>query len=190
MLSSSLKFDITTLRSLSARASCSDNSAYSHTNCDDESNGEPPGGTYDLYGVLEAVNSLSRTHDLTDSEASLVLDLVRAKREVFQAQKTLADSAAEKKLDETDIGLGFVDHTDEVSQIRMKVSVSILIRATTMLILVVAHRSQLDVLRPYYCVNILSDLPSVAPGSSPLENIVHIRKTTGWFFPLMSLFAP
>ncbi|KAG2092813.1 uncharacterized protein F5147DRAFT_779556 [Suillus discolor] len=126
MLSSSLKFDITTLRSLSALASSSDNPAHhSYTKRDNDSNVEIPasGSMCDLYGVLEAVNSLSSTHEPTDSEASLVLDLVRAKRDVFRAQKTLADcvlqenevsarllkfqaAAVEKKINETDIGLG------------------------------------------------------------------------------------
>ncbi|KAG2096723.1 uncharacterized protein F5147DRAFT_656529 [Suillus discolor] len=126
MLSSSLKFDITTLQSLSALASSSDNPAHhSYTKRDNDSNVEIPasGGMCDLYGVLEAVNSLSSAHEPTDSEASLVLDLVRAKQDVFRAQKTLADcvlwknkvsarllkfqaAAVEKKIDETDIGLG------------------------------------------------------------------------------------
>lgn len=59
-------------------------------------------------------------HEPTDSEANLVLNLVRAKRDVFLAQKALAEcviqenealmsllkvcaAAAEKKVDETDI---------------------------------------------------------------------------------------
>ncbi|KAG2120257.1 hypothetical protein DEU56DRAFT_918400 [Suillus clintonianus] len=131
MLSSPSKFDITTLQSLSALASCSDDyTRYSRSI--DECNGGAPRGIGDLYEILEAVNSIGGVHEPTDSEASLVLDLVRAKRDVFTAQKALADcvirenevlasllkvraAEAERKIDETDIGLGcmrivFKDH--------------------------------------------------------------------------------
>ncbi|KAG1721677.1 hypothetical protein EDB19DRAFT_2029553 [Suillus lakei] len=132
MLSSPSKFDITTLQSLSALASCSDDyTRYSRSI--DECNGGAPHGIGDLYKVLEAVNSISGVHEPTDSEASLVLDLVRAKCDVFTAQKALADcvirenevlasllkvraAATKRKIDETDIGLGcmriiFKDHS-------------------------------------------------------------------------------
>ncbi|KAG0694388.1 hypothetical protein DFH29DRAFT_1006388 [Suillus ampliporus] len=141
MLSLSLKFDIAALRSLSALASCSDNPAHcTSTDHDNEyiSHGEPPqaGGMCGLYRILDAVNSLSGAHEPTDSEASLVLDLVRAKRDVFRAQKSLADcvlwenevftcllefqaAAAEEKIDEVDIGLGFIHYKDKESQAHM-----------------------------------------------------------------------
>ncbi|KAG1723859.1 hypothetical protein EDB19DRAFT_1834449 [Suillus lakei] len=132
MLSSLSKFDITTLQPLSALASCSDDyTRYSRSIY--ECNGGAPRSIGDLYEVLEAVNSISRVHEPTDSEASLVLDLVRAKRDVFTAQKALADcviqenevlasllkvraAATQRKIDETDIGLGcmriiFKDHS-------------------------------------------------------------------------------
>ncbi|KAG1841790.1 hypothetical protein DFJ58DRAFT_732293 [Suillus subalutaceus] len=108
--------NITKLRSLSARASGMDEqiSRLHHR--------EGPSGAYDIYNVLHSVNSLS-IQDPTDSEANLVLDLVRAKRQVYLAQKTLADciirenevlanllryraEEAEKRLEDTDVGLG------------------------------------------------------------------------------------
>ncbi|KAG1792584.1 uncharacterized protein HD556DRAFT_1309144 [Suillus plorans] len=116
MLSSSPKFDIATLQSLSIN----------------KCNGAAPRGICDICEVLEAINSIPGAHKQTNSEANLVLDLVRAKHDVFLAQKALADcviqenevfasllkvrtAAAEKNIDETDIGLGcmriiFKDH--------------------------------------------------------------------------------
>ncbi|KAG1893320.1 uncharacterized protein F5891DRAFT_985982 [Suillus fuscotomentosus] len=81
-------------------------------------------GMCDLYEVLDAVSSTS-IPDPTDSEANLVMDLVRAKREVLVAQKVLAEcilreneiqasllkfqvDTTEKKLDDTDMGLGYM----------------------------------------------------------------------------------
>ncbi|KAG1880195.1 hypothetical protein F4604DRAFT_1922877 [Suillus subluteus] len=131
MSSSSLKFDVTTLQSLSALASCSDDSTHC-SRSNDKSNGGAPRGIGDLYEILEAVNSISGVYESTGTEASLVLDLARAKCDVFLTQKALADcvirenevfgsllkiraAAAEKKIDETDIRLGcmrviFKDH--------------------------------------------------------------------------------
>ncbi|KAG1843266.1 hypothetical protein DFJ58DRAFT_731683 [Suillus subalutaceus] len=131
MLSSSPKFDITTLQSLSGLASSSGDFTH-HLHSISECNGRTPRGIGDLYDVLDAINSISALHEPTDSEANLVLNLVRAKRDVFLAQKALAEcviqenealmsllkvhaAAAEKKVDETDIGLGcmrvvFKDH--------------------------------------------------------------------------------
>ncbi|KAG1897037.1 uncharacterized protein F5891DRAFT_1192457 [Suillus fuscotomentosus] len=128
MSSSSLKFNIATLRSLSALASCPDDSSRSNN----EYNEGAPCGICDLYEILEAVNSIPGVHEPTNTEASLVLDLARAKRDVFLTQKELADcvirenevfasllrvraAAAEKMIDQTDIGLGcmrvvFRDH--------------------------------------------------------------------------------
>ncbi|KIK40664.1 hypothetical protein CY34DRAFT_13551 [Suillus luteus UH-Slu-Lm8-n1] len=120
MFPESSKFDITTLRSLSASASCS--SASTHIGRDNDRSDGPLTGMNSLYDVLEAVTSMS-VHEPSDSEASLVLDVLRAKRNVFVAQKTLADcilrenevfasllkfraEAAEKKVDDTDLGLG------------------------------------------------------------------------------------
>ncbi|KAG2125086.1 hypothetical protein DEU56DRAFT_962854 [Suillus clintonianus] len=149
MISSPPKFDIATLQSLSALASCSDDSTC-YPRSIDECNGGAPHGIGDLYEVLEAVNSISRVHESTDSEASLVLDLVRAKREVFLAQKALVDcvirenevlasllkvraAAAEKKIDETDIRLGFgptslpiVHYEDKVNQVRVYARLSMI----------------------------------------------------------------
>ncbi|KAG2739041.1 hypothetical protein P692DRAFT_20882139 [Suillus brevipes Sb2] len=75
-----------------------------------------------LYDVLEAVTSMS-VHELSDSKANLVMDVLRVKHNVFLALKTLADcilqenevftsllkfraEAAEKEVDDTDLGLG------------------------------------------------------------------------------------
>ncbi|KAG1884145.1 hypothetical protein F4604DRAFT_1677281 [Suillus subluteus] len=131
MLFSLPKFDITTLQSLSVLASCSDDSTC-HSRSINECNEAAPRGIRDLYKVLEAINSIPGAHKQTDSEANIVLDLVRAKCDVFLAQKVLADciirenevlasllkaraAAAEKNINETDIGLGcmriiFKDH--------------------------------------------------------------------------------
>ncbi|KAG1810497.1 uncharacterized protein HD556DRAFT_1436232 [Suillus plorans] len=54
------------------------------------------------------------------------------------------------------------------------VSVWILVRATAMLIHVVAHPPQVDALNNDRCVEIRSKLPSVASCSSPLEDIVQV----------------
>ncbi|KAG2336844.1 hypothetical protein BDR05DRAFT_953049 [Suillus weaverae] len=101
------------LRSLSASASGTANSQHYE--------GLAP-GIFDLYEVLNAINSMSK-QDPTNSEANLIMNLVRAKHEVYQAQKVLADCVArenemlasllrfqaeevEKRLDDMDIGLG------------------------------------------------------------------------------------
>ncbi|KAG2741561.1 hypothetical protein P692DRAFT_20874390 [Suillus brevipes Sb2] len=107
----------TTLRKLSTSASGkTDNLDSRRWNND----GKP--GVCDLYEVLDAVSSTS-IPDSTDSEANLVMDLVRAKREVLVAQKLLAEcklresevmasllkfqvDTTEKKLEDTDMGLG------------------------------------------------------------------------------------
>ncbi|KAG1789200.1 uncharacterized protein HD556DRAFT_1447260 [Suillus plorans] len=122
MFPESLKFDITTLRSLSASASCSPASTHFGSN-NNRSDG-PFAGIGDLYDVLEAVSSMS-VHEPSDSEANLVMDVVRAKHNVFLAQKMLVDcilrenevfasliqfqaEAAEKKVDDMDLGLGWM----------------------------------------------------------------------------------
>ncbi|KAG2751400.1 hypothetical protein P692DRAFT_20872494 [Suillus brevipes Sb2] len=43
-----------------------------------------------LYDVLEAVTSMS-VHESSDSEANLVMDVLRVKHNVFLAQKMLVD---------------------------------------------------------------------------------------------------
>ncbi|KAG1844807.1 hypothetical protein DFJ58DRAFT_731079 [Suillus subalutaceus] len=89
----------TTLRKLSASASGKvDNLDPRHWKDDAKT------GMCDLYEVLDAVSSTS-TLDPMDSEANLVMDLVRAKREVLVAQKFKL-TPQEKKLDDTDMGLG------------------------------------------------------------------------------------
>ncbi|KAG1730297.1 hypothetical protein EDB19DRAFT_1912937 [Suillus lakei] len=126
MLSSPSKFDITTLQSLSVLASCSDNyTRYSRSI--DECNGGAPHGIGDLYEVLEAINSISGVHEPTDFEASLVLDLVRAKRDVFTAQKALADCIIQEnevlasllKIMVGPTSLPTVHHEDKVNQVHM-----------------------------------------------------------------------
>ncbi|KAG0703858.1 hypothetical protein DFH29DRAFT_998107 [Suillus ampliporus] len=120
MLSSSLKFDLATLQSLSASASCSHAAPHVHDqNRDDKHDGS---GICNLYEVLDAVNAMS-VQPPTESEAKIMMNLMRAKRDVYQAQKILADcvvqeneaftsllkfraEAAEKRLDDTDLGLG------------------------------------------------------------------------------------
>ncbi|KAG1843580.1 hypothetical protein DFJ58DRAFT_731525 [Suillus subalutaceus] len=92
------------LRALSTRASglADDILNPHHQPCDDTKPGTR--GT-DLYELLEAIGYLS-IPDQTNSEAKLVMDLAQAKREVFWAQKALADYVAEKTLDDADMGLG------------------------------------------------------------------------------------
>ncbi|KAG1904225.1 uncharacterized protein F5891DRAFT_977104 [Suillus fuscotomentosus] len=75
----------------------------------------------ELYDVAEAIGSM--TIEDTDLEANLLMELTRARREVFRAKKLLADcvvrehevmatlskfksSISEHKLDKADIGLG------------------------------------------------------------------------------------
>ncbi|KAG1768244.1 hypothetical protein EV702DRAFT_1203325 [Suillus placidus] len=120
MFPESSKFDITTLRSLSASASCSP--ASTHFGCNNDHSDGPFAGISALYDVLEAVTSMS-IHEPSDSEANLVMDVLRVKHNVFFAQKTLVDcilqenevfasllkfraEATEKKVDDTDLGLG------------------------------------------------------------------------------------
>ncbi|KAG2091183.1 uncharacterized protein F5147DRAFT_780066 [Suillus discolor] len=76
----------------------------------------------DFYELIEAISSLS-IQSPTNSEAKLVMDLARAKREVFWAQKALAECLLQenevlssllrfrvdvmgKTLDDADMGLG------------------------------------------------------------------------------------
>ncbi|KAG1842844.1 hypothetical protein F4604DRAFT_1689764 [Suillus subluteus] len=103
-----------------ASASCSP--ASTHFGSDNEHSDGPFSGIGDLYDVLEAVSSMS-VHEPSDSKANLVMDVVRVKHNVFLAQQTLADcilwenevfasllkfraEAAEKKVDDMDLGLG------------------------------------------------------------------------------------
>ncbi|KAG1849667.1 hypothetical protein DFJ58DRAFT_842604 [Suillus subalutaceus] len=72
----------------SASSSCS--SASTHFGSDNECSDGPFAGIGDLYNVLEAVSSMS-VHEPSDSEANLVMDVVRAKCNVFLTQKTLVD---------------------------------------------------------------------------------------------------
>ncbi|KAG1860980.1 hypothetical protein C8R48DRAFT_774240 [Suillus tomentosus] len=119
MLSSPLKFDLSTLQSLSASASSTHTSPHSH---DRHHNDNHDSGIRNLYEVLEAVNAMS-DQEPTESEARIMMNLVRAKRDVHRAQKVLAEcvmqenevfasllkfqaEAAEKRLDDTDLGLG------------------------------------------------------------------------------------
>ncbi|KAG1823936.1 uncharacterized protein BJ212DRAFT_1296453 [Suillus subaureus] len=113
MLSLSLKFDLNTLQLLSASASCSHTGTHSHEEIHDDN--------HDV-NILEAVNTMS-VQEPTESKAKIMLNLVRAKCDVYQAQKVLTDcvvqvnevfasllkfqeEAAEKRLDDTDLGLG------------------------------------------------------------------------------------
>ncbi|KAG2746871.1 hypothetical protein P692DRAFT_20738346, partial [Suillus brevipes Sb2] len=111
-----------TLHSLSASASYSP--ASTHFGCDNDRSDGPFTGISSLYDVLEAVTSMS-VHESSDSEANLVMDVLRAKHNVFLAQKTLADCIlqenkvfaslltfraedTEKKVDDMDLGLGCI----------------------------------------------------------------------------------
>ncbi|KAG2358173.1 hypothetical protein BDR07DRAFT_1379598 [Suillus spraguei] len=101
-----------TLQSLSASASCSHTGTHSHEEIHDDN--------HDV-NVLEAVNTMS-VQEPAESEAKIMLNLVRAKHDVYQAQKVLTDcvvrenevftsllefqaEAAEKRLDDTDLSL-------------------------------------------------------------------------------------
>ncbi|KAG2157188.1 hypothetical protein DEU56DRAFT_750355 [Suillus clintonianus] len=117
MLSLSLKFNLATLQSLSASAFCSHAAPHVHDqNRDDKHDGS---GIRNLYEVLDAVNAMPPT----ESEVKIMMNLMRAKHDVYWAQKILADcvvqeneaftsllkfrvEAAEKRLDDTDLGLG------------------------------------------------------------------------------------
>ncbi|KAG2123988.1 hypothetical protein DEU56DRAFT_917205 [Suillus clintonianus] len=110
----------TSLRTLSAKASgLSDELLDPHRRHRDPQSGMRGS---DLHEVLEAISSMSM-QDTTNSEANLIMDLVRAKREVFRAQKALAEcilqenevlssllrfqvETAETTLDDADMGLG------------------------------------------------------------------------------------
>ncbi|KAG1796050.1 uncharacterized protein HD556DRAFT_1441885 [Suillus plorans] len=50
----------------------------------------PSGAISDLYEVVDAIGSMT-IYDIDDLEANLIMDLTRAKRDVFNAEKKLAD---------------------------------------------------------------------------------------------------
>ncbi|KAG1890636.1 uncharacterized protein F5891DRAFT_1197913 [Suillus fuscotomentosus] len=80
------------------------------------------GGITDLYDVVDAIG-LMTIDDVDNLEANLIMDLARARRDVFVAGKTLADcvvqehevmtnlskyksAISKQKLDKADVGLG------------------------------------------------------------------------------------
>ncbi|KAG1846142.1 hypothetical protein C8R48DRAFT_779636 [Suillus tomentosus] len=124
-----------TLQSLSVSASGSylQSSLQAYPNSDGDSR-EPchsnlhtscrGSGMSDLLEVVNNFNAMS-IKDSSDGEANLMMDLLSAKRNVFRAQKALADSilqenevlssllkfqaeTAGKRLDDADLGLGYV----------------------------------------------------------------------------------
>ncbi|KAG1851345.1 hypothetical protein DFJ58DRAFT_729004 [Suillus subalutaceus] len=81
-------------------------------------------GMSDILEVVDNFNAMS-VRDPSDGEANLMMDLIRAKRDVFQAEKALADSilqehevlssllrfqaeTAGKRVDDADLGLGYM----------------------------------------------------------------------------------
>ncbi|KAG2129357.1 hypothetical protein BD769DRAFT_1667307 [Suillus cothurnatus] len=84
--------------------------------------GDSGSGIADLYDVVDAIGSMT-INDVDDLEANLIMDLARARRDVFDAEKTLADcivrehevmtslskhksAISQRKLDKADVGLG------------------------------------------------------------------------------------
>ncbi|KAG2108584.1 hypothetical protein DEU56DRAFT_762538 [Suillus clintonianus] len=110
------------LRALSTRASgLVDNILDPHHQHHDDT--KPGTHGMDPYELLPAITSLS-IQKPANSEANLVMDLARAKREVLRAQKALAEcllgenevlasllrlrvDTAENTLDDADMGLGY-----------------------------------------------------------------------------------
>ncbi|KAG1884485.1 uncharacterized protein F5891DRAFT_990296 [Suillus fuscotomentosus] len=84
---------------------------------------EPPSsGIADLYDVVNAIGSMT-INDVDDCEANLIMDLARARRDIVNAEKKLADCIvreqevmtslsryksviSKRKLDKADVGLG------------------------------------------------------------------------------------
>ncbi|KAG1875903.1 hypothetical protein C8R48DRAFT_669162 [Suillus tomentosus] len=78
-------------------ASCSHTGSHSHAG-EDYNDTHDVSGICNLYEVLEAVNAVS-VQDPTESEAKIMMNLVRAKCDVYQAQKALADCVVNKVVD-------------------------------------------------------------------------------------------
>ncbi|KAG1832608.1 hypothetical protein DFJ58DRAFT_847974 [Suillus subalutaceus] len=92
--------------------------------------GDSGSGIADLYDVVDTIGSMQCSftcpqtiNDVDDLEANLIMDLARARRDVFDAEKTLADcivrehevmtslskhksAISKRKLDKADVGLG------------------------------------------------------------------------------------
>ncbi|KAG1737370.1 hypothetical protein EDB19DRAFT_1829484 [Suillus lakei] len=81
-------------------------------------------GISDLYDVADGIGSMT-IDDTDEHEANLVMDLARARQDMFRVEKMLADcvvwehkimvdlskhqsNVSKKKLDKVDIGLGFI----------------------------------------------------------------------------------
>ncbi|KAG1799625.1 uncharacterized protein HD556DRAFT_1305151 [Suillus plorans] len=84
--------------------------------------GDSGSGIADLYEVVDAIGSMT-INDVDDLEANLIMDLARARRDVFDAEKTLNDcivrehevlttlskhksAISKRKVDKADVGLG------------------------------------------------------------------------------------
>ncbi|KAG2133030.1 hypothetical protein DEU56DRAFT_914051 [Suillus clintonianus] len=84
--------------------------------------GDSGSGIADLYDVVDAIGSMT-INDVDELEANLIMDLARARRDIFNAEKTLADcvvreyevmtnlskyksTISKRKLDKADVGLG------------------------------------------------------------------------------------
>ncbi|KAG2106249.1 uncharacterized protein F5147DRAFT_653993 [Suillus discolor] len=84
-------------------------------------------GISDLYDIVDGIRSMS-INDTDEFEANLVMDLARARRDIFRAEKALVDcvvrereimanlskhqsDVSKKKLDKADIGLGYMQIT-------------------------------------------------------------------------------
>ncbi|KAG1828761.1 hypothetical protein DFJ58DRAFT_848932 [Suillus subalutaceus] len=52
--------------------------------------GDSGSGIADLYDVVDAIGSMT-INDVDELEANLIMDLARARRDIFNAEKTLAD---------------------------------------------------------------------------------------------------
>ncbi|KAG1803415.1 uncharacterized protein BJ212DRAFT_1304565 [Suillus subaureus] len=89
--------------------------------------GDSGSGITDLYDMVDAIGSMT-INDVDDVEANLIMDLARARHDVFDAEKTLANciiqehevmmtlskhkSAISKcKLNKADVGLGHMHIT-------------------------------------------------------------------------------
>ncbi|KAG1899630.1 uncharacterized protein F5891DRAFT_1189438 [Suillus fuscotomentosus] len=95
---------------------------YSNKRQSSRTLGDPgSGGIADLYDVIDAIG-LMTIDDVDNLEANLIMDLARARHDVFVAEKTLADcvvrehevmtnlskyksAISKQKLDKADVGL-------------------------------------------------------------------------------------
>ncbi|KAG1908716.1 uncharacterized protein F5891DRAFT_1180254 [Suillus fuscotomentosus] len=85
-------------------------------------------GISDLYDIANGIGSMS-INDTNELEANLVMDLARVRRDIFRAEKVLADcvvrereimanlskhqsDVSKKKLDKADIGLGLQEQSN------------------------------------------------------------------------------